>query len=934
MTTTLYPDSRRRFSCRTKTIVALCSLSTLALFLGISPAYAQETTPAQPVPKTADQPAPKTAAQPAAGEPVIAMEQYVVTGLRASLITGQEIKVNAPEFVDSIVAQDIGKLPDNTVADALQRVPGIQVSRAAGEAFSVVIRGLPNLETTLNGYEVYTGTGRGVALQDIPAEMLAGVDAYKSVGPDKIEGGVAGLIDIRLRRPFDFGQGLTFSANGRGIHETQAKKSSYNVSGLVSNRWKTSAGEFGALLDLSYARTRYQDQILDNYVHFGANGELFDLATDSSGTQGYYADNFGWQIIPGDRRRPAASLMLQWKTNSGIELYWDNLFTGYRNDHDVDFFIGIPSWGGYRTNVVLYPAGYGGYAVPEKYDTLGTTPARFVSSFVAHDTVTLTSTQAFHDTTSTYQGALGGKWDHGAVKVTGEVSYNISTVQTKGIILDMAITSPTQALAITYNDGDALTVQASGVDYTSASNYWLTQFYDQWSRAWSGQYAVRSDVLVRLDRSFLKSLQFGGRFSDREVHFHASNGGGDFQWHAAAASSLPGMGRESPSEPFVSASQFSIRQFWSPDPAWLLSNPDTVRRVFGHALGDPPADMAKTFTDTEKTFAVYGLANYKFDMGGMPLDGVIGARFADTHQSLGGYQREILSSGASGTNFVRTHNDKANWDMLPTLNGRLKLTNELFFRYSFTKTETRPNFSALNPALTLTQPTMTLPGQGSGGNPDLDPIKSTNYDASLEYYFSKSSQASIAGYYRTIDGYIQNYGSEETINGGFYTVTRPRNTHNGYLQGIETSYQQFFDFLPDPFKGLGLQANYTYIKGQTENPLTQKKDDIAQVSKGNYNIILIYEKGPFSGRLAYNWRGKFIESFNQSGIQPSTVWVQPTKRLDFSASYAIGKGLTITFDATNILKSKYHDNFGNLPMFSRDVRNYDATYEVGVRYRF
>jgi TonB-dependent receptor len=240
----------------------------------------------------------------------------------------------------------------------------------------------------------------------------------------------------------------------------------------------------------------------------------------------------------------------------------------------------------------------------------------------------------------------------------------------------------------------------------------------------------------------------------------------------------------------------------------------------------------------------------------------------------------------------------------------------------------------LNPALSLTSPGPTLPGQGSGGNPDLSPIKSTNYDVSLEYYPNRTSMAAVSGFYRTLDGYIQAYGSSETIGGSNYTVTRPRSTHNGYLQGMEASYQYFFDFLPAAFKGLGFQANYTYIEGKTENPLTNQRDMIAQVSKDSYNVILIYENGPFSSRLAYNWRGRFIDSFNQSGIQPSTVWVQPTERLDFSASYAISKQVTLTFDATNILKSKYHDNFGNLPMFARDVRSYDSTYELGLRCRF
>ena len=174
----------------------------------------------------------------------------------------------------------------------------------------------------------------------------------------------------------------------------------------------------------------------------------------------------------------------------------------------------------------------------------------------------------------------------------------------------------------------------------------------------------------------------------------------------------------------------------------------------------------------------------------------------------------------------------------------------------------------------------------------------------------------------------------ETIGGSVYSITRPRSSHNGYLQGFEAGFQQFFDFLPDAFKGLGVQANYTYIKGATEDAVTNIKNPLAQVSKSNYNIIGIYEKGPFSSRIAYNWRDKYIDSFNQPGIQPTTVWVQPRGQLDFSASYDFGKNLSITVDATNILKGKYKDNFGDLPLFSRDVRNYDRTYGVGVRYKY
>jgi TonB-dependent receptor len=878
-------------------MVALHALSFSALLWGVAAAQAQQT----PV----DKPAPDES---------IVLSQVVVTGVRASLITAQELKQNAPEFVDSIVAQDIGKLPDNTVADALQRVAGVQVSRGAGEASAVVIRGLPNIETTLNGYEVFTGTSRFVSLQDIPAEMLAGVDVYKTVGPDKIEGGVAGLIDVRLRRPFDFKEGLTYSLNLRGIHGDQADKTSYNAGFLVSNHWKNAAGEFGALVDVSYSHRQYEDQVVDNYVHFG---EPFDLATDASGKSGYFADNFGLQIVPGKRTRPAASVMLQWRTNSGLELHWDNLFTGYRNDHTVDFFIGIPSWGGFRDNVTLYP---------EQFDG-----RNFVKSFVAHDTNTLTSKQAYHDTTDTYQGAFGATWDRDRIKLTGELSYNFSTFKTRSVILDTNINSP--VLDITYNDGDAPTIKASGTDYADGNNYHLATLFDQWTRAHTAQYAARTDLLYRLGNSFVKSLQFGGRYSERDVNYHSANNGGMGIIGSVAASSLPGLGRVTTSETFVSGDQINIRKWWSADENFLLNETDQLRPLAGQKTGMPDADISRVFKDNEKTFAVYALANYTASLGGLPLDGVVGARFVDTHQSLMGFQRELLNGGTSG-DYVPAIVDQARWDVLPTLNGRLKLTDELFFRASMTKTVTRPNFSDLNPAISVTAPGPTMPGLGSGGNPDLAPIDSTNYDVSLEYYFSKSSLVSVAGFYRSIDGYIQSYQTEEVINGGNYSITRPRSTNNGYLQGIETSYQQFFDFLPDAFKGLGLQANYTYIKGETENPLTNLKEPIGQVSKSNYNIILIYERGAFSSRLAYNWRGKYIDSFNQPGVQPGTVWVQPRGQLDFSASYAIGKNLTITLDATNLTRSKYHDNFGDMTMFSRDVRNYDRTIELGLRYRY
>ena len=311
------------------------------------------------------------------------LDEFVVSEVRGSLIQAQEVKQNSLQFVDSIVAQDIGKLPDNSVADALQRIPGIQVGRANGEVATVVIRGLPNLGTTLNGHEIFTGNSRGVALQDIPAELIAGVDVYKTSTPEQMEGGIAGLIDIRLRRPLDF-KGREIAGGGRVIRGENAGKTGYVASVLLSDRWKTEGGgEIGALVSSSYQRHRFLDSISFNF--------LFSPFTTPDGPI-VIPDTQGAQTIPGDRRRLAHNVSLQWRPNQELEIYSDFFYTEYRNKRQVHFLIGLPKVNGVFESATLYP---------------GTNVA---SDMATTGNLHLTSTQAFNDRTDGYQAVAGTKW--------------------------------------------------------------------------------------------------------------------------------------------------------------------------------------------------------------------------------------------------------------------------------------------------------------------------------------------------------------------------------------------------------------------------------------------------------------------------------------------------------------------------------------------
>src|SRR5271168_1290713 len=194
------------------------------------------------------------------------LDTVIVTGVRASVKSAEDIKKNSDQLVDSIVSQDIGKLPDNNVIEALQHVTGIQISRNAAESNQLLIRGLPDIATLLNGREIFTSYGRFVMLQDIPAELLQRVDVEKSPRADDVEGGIAGVIDVRLHRPFDF-DGARLAGTLRGTHSSLSGKTDPIGSLLASNRWQTdSMGEFGVLADVSYVKDRYKEEILDNYI--------------------------------------------------------------------------------------------------------------------------------------------------------------------------------------------------------------------------------------------------------------------------------------------------------------------------------------------------------------------------------------------------------------------------------------------------------------------------------------------------------------------------------------------------------------------------------------------------------------------------------------------------------------------------------------------
>jgi TonB-dependent receptor len=853
----------------------------------------------------------------------------IVTGVRASLSSAQSIKRNSQQLVDSVVAEDIGKLPDNNVVEALQRVPGIQVSpRARGESATVLIRGLPDVVTLVNGRNIFSTTARSLSLADVPADLVSGVDVYKSRSADQIEGGIAGLINVRTRRPFDF-KGFELAIADRQVYSEQADTIDPYASVLVSNRWSTGIGEIGALVSLSYHRTRYRDFTIYSGGYFGYNSDnsrapytpgvqLDPRGTNPSDPRVFRTDVIGAFDRIGKRERPAINGTLQWAPDDRLTIHADGLFYGYRE------------------------TGNGNQNFTSMNGTLAA-PIDFVDNTKLVESLSIVNNRvanfgtAYRNKADRWQGAVGAEWKSDRWEVNADVSYTRSTATDIANQTDIDfIASRTDAV---FNDG-------SGTPYftlprdnmADASRYSLARLVSNRTVGDGKEVAGRLDVSFRQPFLIFSGLDAGLRLSRRQAESDAFNqsincgAAGAVACNSYRGISLPGFMTLTPGE-FFQGTRPYVRQWATPSTDYLLNNFGTLRRLFGQAETDPAFQDTQHFDIVEKNYAGYGQAN--IDVG--RLDGQIGVRVIETDITSNAF---LVLRGATAPVTIRNKST----DVLPSLALRYKVTDKLFLRVAASKTITRPSFAQLNPALTLTP---AIPGQqpfgrGTSGNADLKPIRSDNYDISLEWYIDSSNSITATVFRRDISGFIQSVTSNFDIDylgadNGVYQITRPENSGSGRLQGIEGGFTVFPKGLPNWLDGVGVSANGTYIDGKNRalSPLPGVTGFLTipfqNVSKYSATGTLIYEKGGFSGRVSYVWRDDFNGGLHFTGVNPNFITNGQVSNLDVSLAYDVNPNFTVVFDATNVLKNVYRTSFDDPTLFPRDTVQYSRMFALGFR---
>ncbi|MDV3459048.1 TonB-dependent receptor [Sphingomonas sp. HF-S4] len=872
-------------------------LSTVAI-LAVAPAQAQQVPPEQ---EAVAAPADQAGASP----------DIVVVGTRASDRSAQDTKRESDQIVDSVVAEDIGALPDFNVAEALQRVPGIALDRNefTGEGSGVSVRGLNQITTSLAGRSIFSGVGRSLNLGEIPAGLVGRVDVYKSPQADQIEAGLGGTVDVKLRSPADLKK-FTASATARGIYRRLSDSFNPSFSALVGNNWDVGGGKLGVLVSGIYDRRNFRtdrlavDAFADRRNLVDRNGD--GAATNNPADSIYVPTTLTTRYSLGEFERWALGGRIQYKEAGSYEFYVDGIYNSYKGTQDHSFIAA-------RLNQTLYGARAALNSYTVRPDNLT------FESGVFRNVPFQSTTYIQDEKNSVWQAAAGFKVYAGKLQAAGDISLLRSTknemrrdLTTGGIAPLFAMDLRPETPSYDYQGIDLLTPGAYRPDRISTSNYPNE----------GEERAARLDITANLDLPVLQALQWGVRFTTRTADRIGFDEG----------VSLIGRTPTTPLADTLTATPDDLfaNRFDLIDTTWLRPNPAVVRefagllRAYGLPADFPAIEPLLAYSFRERTQAAYVMAKIRQEIGTMRLTGNAGVRLVNTRQNANGFR----SAPTTGT-FEPIDLDRKYSAILPSINLALRVTPDLVVRAAYSEVVSKPSFLDLSPTRSLNFDTF----EGSGGNPELQPYQAKQFDAAVEWYFGRPGFVYLGYFKKDIDGYYQRVSLPEVIGGQTFLIEQLINADAAKVDGWELGYQQQYDFLPGLLRGLGARFSFTHINSNRYNSTLRRNEPLSGLSPNLYNGTVTYELGGFRARVAYNWRESYPINLNPGGALnlPQTrnsfgIW-------DASATYQLRKNLALFVDVSNITNQRGTEVF-TVAERPRSFFLSDQTFGIGIRANF
>jgi iron complex outermembrane recepter protein len=923
---------------RSVTMSRAVIVGILVALLGILPALAQEPEPPKE-PQEAGEPAAEGAEtgteEEAAAEEGF-MEVIEVKGFRHSLEESVELKRDAVNARDSIVTEDIGKMPDLNLAEAIQRVPGVAIVREGGEGRQLSLRGLDASFTrvTLNGMEVPASTGgldssgginrgRGFDFNVFPAELFARIDINKSILASIEEGGVAGAVEMYTARPLD-NPGLRGTVLLQGGYNDLSDKSDPRVTATVgaTNEAKT----MGFILSAAQmGRNAFQDGF--GTVRWAQPDRPF--AGNETNLSDEELSSLWFPRLPRqdsfrhDQERLGIASTFQIRPNDdldiGVNLVVSKFDSQTNSYNSFGQFRRSGPWGYPNitpTSVTVAQDGTGQFAVAGTFDGV----ALRTESRQADDTTT------FSQVTADFSYDISDK-----LTLSGMVGHATSEYEDLLFRVNIETLDPNIGFSYDFSGDPDVAAIHYDLDTTDPNN-----FVVQDNELLQKNLVDRTNDTARVDLDWYfgvgHSVKFGAIYNDREVDSQ------QFQQNAVP----PDVPLSSISDVFhfVDAGSYGS----GTDLDFLVLNFDRAKQAFGFGAFEPFRGPGRaTWTVTEETLGGYAEYNLVTLAGGHGLRFNAGARFVDTTTDATGWLTSDIPNTES--------NSYSNF--LPSLNLAYDLTPDLVFRAGTSRTMTRPSLSSLAPLKSYSDVNFTV----SGGNSQLEPLVSDNIDLGLEWYFAEQAVLGVAFFYKDIDSFISSPTTEgplrpedqaavravyptqpELLNPGLvWTYRTSANTEGTKLEGFEIAYQQTFKGLPSFWKNFGFVGNYAYVDAETT--VTRSDVDVKVplegLSKNSWNATLYYEVPAWGARLSVNDRDDYITNNLGSNGNVSEATTGPV-RWDMSAFWHINKKFSLSLEGINLTDEEerlYTTGNGTMNLI-REINFSGRQLFLGLRYNY
>lgn len=878
-------------------------------------------------------------AQAQASADTSATATVTVTGIRRGIEDAISVKKNSTSIVEAISSEDIGKLPDVSIAESLARVPGLAAQRVGGRAQNISVRSLsPDFSTTLlNGREqVSTGDNRSIEFDQYPSELIGSVLIYKTPDASLIGQGLSGTIDLQTVRPLAFGK-TTFSVNARG-----EKNSLGSIAGTKStgNRFNISYIDQFANRTLGVAAgyAHLESPILDQEVGLYEPWKRDSRAGLPAGT--YESDGIKSLEKSGKRKRDGFFGVIEWRPTkewtSTLDLYTSK---SKSNETLSQFEVNLGDYnGGFQPGLLYTSATINGNNVLTGGVATGVYPLVRGFSNRREDTIK----------------AVG--WNN-VFKFKGwsllaDASYSGSKRDETNLETNALLRTPSggpllDSLTVNYATGGFPTL-TPGRDYSNPANLFIG------NTIYGGGYGKAPHVQDRLSGfklvatvdtdgllgGFIPNIDFGAHYSDR------------------------GKNKRQPENPLTVLSPTGYTNISSDllttpvnlgfsgtgvIPSWNVLG--VIAKYFQPfaPVETQSFEQANRWSIAEKITTGFVKANIDGDLGGnVALRGNFGVQVQHTDQSS---NANSISNGV----IVPFTDGKTYNDVLPSLNLSFQFPGDQTVRFAAAKQIARARLDQLRASSEFGVSTATFEPGGSGGNPKLDPWRANALDLSYEKYFGNKAYVSAAGFYKDLRTYIftqsRDYDFSNLLQG--YTGVTPYNTtigrfsapfngKGGSLRGVELTASVPLNLLTPTLDGFGIIASATFSSSSIKIPdegsnTGSERISLPGLSKRVTNLTLYYEKSGFSTRISQRQRSDFIGEIGNFAGNRTLRFVQGEKVVDFQIGYEFQegtyKGLGFQLQANNLTNEAYR-TYASTKDRPYEYQKYGRSILAGVNYKY